>query len=87
MDQTLTGGQELYEPLWEDLLAESKRQGFRIRSIIIADAAWQGVSGQLNASKLGNDREPPLPLTLTQSPSSFRFSFPLPPPLLLPPTH
>ena len=53
----LTWQQELYEPLWEDLLAESRKQGFRIRSIIIADAAWQGKSGQLNASKLGNDRE------------------------------
>lgn len=57
-------GQELYEPLWEDLLAESKKLGFRIRSIIIADAAWQGKSGQLNASKLGNDRElTPFPRT------------------------
>ncbi|SPO04889.1 related to host-specific AK-toxin Akt2 [Cephalotrichum gorgonifer] len=46
---------ELYEPLWEDLYRESKKRGFRIRSIIIADAAWQGKSGLLNASKLGND--------------------------------
>ncbi|CAI4217513.1 unnamed protein product [Parascedosporium putredinis] len=48
---------ELYEPLWEDLHRESKNFGFRIRSIIICDAAWQGQSGLLNADKLGNDRE------------------------------
>ncbi|PKS11429.1 hypothetical protein jhhlp_003192 [Lomentospora prolificans] len=46
---------ELYEPLWEDLHRESKNFGFRIRSIIICDAAWQGQSSILNASKLGND--------------------------------
>ncbi|KAF9876217.1 hypothetical protein CkaCkLH20_06160 [Colletotrichum karsti] len=47
---------ELYEALWEDLHAESvKTQTFRIRSIIIADAAWQGASSVLNEGKLGND--------------------------------
>lgn len=51
--------------MWEDLLAESKKHGFQIRSIIISDAAWQGVSGQINADKLGNDREfPPSPWPL-----------------------
>ncbi|KAL0941890.1 toxin biosynthesis [Colletotrichum truncatum] len=46
---------ELYEALWEDLHAESKVQNFRIRSIIIADAAWQAASSILNEGKLGND--------------------------------
>ncbi|KEZ39459.1 Uncharacterized protein SAPIO_CDS9319 [Scedosporium apiospermum] len=46
---------ELYEPLWEDLYRESKSHGFRIRSIIIADAAWQGQSGIMNADVVGND--------------------------------
>ncbi|KAL2755994.1 hypothetical protein ACRALDRAFT_1064030 [Sodiomyces alcalophilus JCM 7366] len=46
---------ELYEALWEDLHAHARRQGFRIRSILIADAAWQGYSGILNEDKLGND--------------------------------
>lgn len=51
--------------MWEDLLAESEKQGFRIRGIWIADVAWQGQSGILNESKLGNDRElrgPPSPI-------------------------
>lgn len=48
--------QELYEPLWEDLLARSKQDGFRIRSIWIADAANQGASGTINELNLGNDR-------------------------------
>ncbi|TVY27358.1 Abhydrolase domain-containing protein mpaH [Lachnellula hyalina] len=46
---------ELYEPLWEDLHARSKANGFRIRSIWIADVAQQGVSGVLNEELLGND--------------------------------
>ncbi|KAI2628848.1 alpha/beta-hydrolase [Hypoxylon sp. NC1633] len=55
---------ELYEPLWEDLLAESLRSqsqsqedgpGFRIRSIWIADVSNQGYSGTLNEHTLGND--------------------------------
>lgn len=46
---------ELYEPLWEDLYHHMKSQGLRIRCIYIADAAWQGQSGLLNRSKLGND--------------------------------
>ncbi|KAL1898209.1 hypothetical protein Sste5346_003615 [Sporothrix stenoceras] len=46
---------ELYEPLWDDLLALSEKSGFRIRSIWIADVAWQGQSGLLNEPNLGND--------------------------------
>ncbi|TDZ59786.1 Abhydrolase domain-containing protein mpaH [Colletotrichum trifolii] len=46
---------ELYEALWEDALAQSASQPFRIRSILIADAAWQGASSVLNEAKLGND--------------------------------
>lgn len=53
----LTELQELYEPLWEELHARSKRQGFRIRSIWIADVAHQGQSSVLNEGLLGNDRK------------------------------
>lgn len=51
----LTGEKELYEPLWDEFHAFSKRQGFRIRSIWIADVAFQGYSGVLNERLLGND--------------------------------
>lgn len=51
--------QELYEPLWDEFYLEAKRLGIRIRSIYIADAAWQGRSGILNEGKLGNDRSSP----------------------------
>lgn len=47
---------ELYEPLFESLYMRSKRLGFNIRSIWIADAAHQGESGVINEGKLGNDR-------------------------------
>nr|KMM68109.1 hypothetical protein CPAG_04441 [Coccidioides posadasii RMSCC 3488] len=46
---------ELYEPLWEELLARSKSNGFRIRAIWIADAAHQGNSSVLNEHAMGND--------------------------------
>ncbi|BDD58477.1 hypothetical protein MAP00_003754 [Monascus purpureus] len=46
---------ELYEPLWEEIYARSKRNGFRIRSIWMADVAHQGKSGILNEDVLGND--------------------------------
>ncbi|CAG7922359.1 unnamed protein product [Penicillium olsonii] len=46
---------ELYEPLWEDLLAQSENQGFRIGSIWIADTANLGASGLINESTLGDD--------------------------------
>ncbi|EON99861.1 putative toxin biosynthesis protein [Phaeoacremonium minimum UCRPA7] len=46
---------ELYEPLWEDLVTEGRKQGLRFRGFWIADVAWQGQSGILNESKLGND--------------------------------
>ncbi|KAK1450885.1 hypothetical protein CCUS01_11425 [Colletotrichum cuscutae] len=48
---------ELYEALWQDLHAQSllPTSTFRIRSIIIADAAWQGRSSSLNEPLLGND--------------------------------
>ncbi|OJJ82563.1 uncharacterized protein ASPGLDRAFT_67989 [Aspergillus glaucus CBS 516.65] len=44
---------ELYEPLWEELLAHSKQDG--VCSIWIADAANQGASGIINEKNLGND--------------------------------
>ena len=46
---------ELYEPLWDDLLARSAKHGFRIRSIWIADVAHQGQSSIVNESLLGNE--------------------------------
>jgi hypothetical protein len=46
---------ELYEPLWDDIHARSKKHGFRIRSIWIADVAQQGQSSVLNERLLGND--------------------------------
>ncbi|KAH8165148.1 hypothetical protein CIB48_g3080 [Xylaria polymorpha] len=46
---------ELYEPLWEDLHAQSAAGGFRIRGIWIADVTNQGYSGELNEAKLGDD--------------------------------
>lgn len=49
-------GKEMYEPLWDELLALSTKTGaFKIRNIWIADVAWQGESGVLNENKLGND--------------------------------
>ncbi|KAJ5682578.1 hypothetical protein N7462_005743 [Penicillium macrosclerotiorum] len=46
---------EVYEPLWEDLLARSQQDGYRIRAIWIADVANLGASGVQNESNLGND--------------------------------
>ncbi|KAL2823231.1 alpha/beta-hydrolase [Aspergillus cavernicola] len=46
---------ELYEPLWEELLARSRHDGFRIRAIWMADVANQGASGVYNEKHLGND--------------------------------
>ena len=48
---------ELYEPLWDDLLKESEKAGYGIRSIWMADVANQGGSYVLNEEKTGNDRE------------------------------
>ncbi|KAI5298545.1 hypothetical protein KEM56_003965 [Ascosphaera pollenicola] len=45
---------EIYEPLWEEILVRSRGK-FGIRSIWVADAAFQGASGVLNEDKLGND--------------------------------
>lgn len=47
---------ELYEPLWDDLLAQSKAAGYGIRGIWMADVANQGGSYLLNEAKTGNDR-------------------------------
>ncbi|KAL2828918.1 Alpha/beta hydrolase family-domain-containing protein [Aspergillus cavernicola] len=46
---------ELYEPLWEEIHARSKANGFRIRSIWMADVAHQGQSSVINEDRLGND--------------------------------
>ena len=46
---------ELYEPLWDEILKRSTDQSFRIRSIWIADVAFQGDSGVLNEELIGND--------------------------------
>jgi hypothetical protein len=55
----LIGLKELYEPLWIDLHARSKANGFRIRGIWIADVAQQGASLGLNEHLIGFDREWP----------------------------
>lgn len=48
---------ELYEPLWDEMLLQSRRTGaLRIRSIWIADTSNTGASGIINESRLGNDR-------------------------------
>ncbi|KAK0286342.1 hypothetical protein LTR91_012481 [Friedmanniomyces endolithicus] len=46
---------ELYEPLWDDLLAQSGQHGFRIRSIWIAEASNLGASGVLNEDTQGDE--------------------------------
>ncbi|TAQ87958.1 hypothetical protein B7494_g3710 [Chlorociboria aeruginascens] len=46
---------ELYEPLYEDILTRSARDGFKIRSIWAADPVHEGQSAALNADKLGNE--------------------------------
>ncbi|OGE48198.1 hypothetical protein PENARI_c031G02967 [Penicillium arizonense] len=46
---------ELYEPLWEEIHARSKQNGFRIRSIWMADVAQEGESSVINEDSLGND--------------------------------
>lgn len=48
---------ELYEPLWDDLLEQSKKAGYSIRSIWMADAAHQGASYVLNEKKTGSERK------------------------------
>ncbi|KAI9827563.1 MAG: hypothetical protein M1832_004913 [Thelocarpon impressellum] len=47
--------QELYEPLWDDLLLRSAKEAFRIRAIWIADVSHQGHSGVLNELSQGDD--------------------------------
>jgi len=47
--------QELYEPLWEEMLLRFKERGTGVRGIWIADVAQQGHSGILNEHLLGND--------------------------------
>ncbi|KAF7951904.1 hypothetical protein EAE96_007201 [Botrytis aclada] len=46
---------ELYEPLWEDIHARAKANGFKIRSIWMADIAHEGASSVINEQLLGND--------------------------------
>ncbi|KAJ5905527.1 Abhydrolase domain-containing protein mpaH [Penicillium subrubescens] len=46
---------ELYEPLWEEIHARSQANGFRIRSIWMADVAQEGESSVINEDSLGND--------------------------------
>ncbi|KAI9051253.1 hypothetical protein LZ554_005354 [Drepanopeziza brunnea f. sp. 'monogermtubi'] len=70
---------ELYEPLWEDILARSKSNGFRIRGIWIADVAQQGQSGVMNENLLGNDPSwSDHPRDLLHLINHFRSQMPLP---------
>lgn len=57
LGSALIRSKELYEPLWIDLHARSKANGFRIRGIWIADVAQQGASLALNEHLIGLDRE------------------------------
>ncbi|KAJ5627653.1 hypothetical protein N7490_009881 [Penicillium lividum] len=45
---------EVYEPLWEDLYTELKKQGIPLRAIWIADISNQGTSGTLNEHVQGD---------------------------------
>ncbi|KAI9790288.1 MAG: hypothetical protein M1816_005313 [Peltula sp. TS41687] len=54
-EANINTSQELYEPLWDDLLQQSDHHGFKIRGIWIADVAHQGDSGVLNEQLIGND--------------------------------
>ncbi|KAI9775658.1 MAG: hypothetical protein M1839_000983 [Geoglossum umbratile] len=51
----LRNSKELYEPLWDEMLIRSRKHGFRIRSIWIADVSHQGQSGVLNEDRMGDD--------------------------------
>ncbi|KAJ5924631.1 hypothetical protein N7466_008818 [Penicillium verhagenii] len=46
---------EVYEPLWEDLYSRCKQDGYRIRSIWIADVTNLGASGIMNKEFLGSE--------------------------------
>lgn len=45
---------ELYEPLWDELAAQARFRGWRIRSIWMADVAWHGESYRMNEELVGN---------------------------------
>lgn len=47
--------QELYEPLWNEILQRAERNNFQIRSIWIAEAASMGMSAIFNEDKLSID--------------------------------
>ena len=47
--------QELYEPLWDELL-ERSRGKYEIRAIWITDVAHQAASYAMNEDQLANDR-------------------------------
>lgn len=47
--------QEVYEPLFEDLVARSEQDGFQIKHIWIADMSVVGGSAIENQDNLGND--------------------------------
>ena len=51
----MTVAQEVYEPLWDEILANTTKRGFRIRSIWIADMVNHSASGILNQDLLGTD--------------------------------
>ncbi|PWY91036.1 hypothetical protein BO70DRAFT_349548 [Aspergillus heteromorphus CBS 117.55] len=47
--------QEVYEPLWEDLYAQLKKQSVPLRGIWVADVSNQGASGVLNEYTQGDN--------------------------------
>ena len=48
---------EMYEPYWDNVHEQMKAKGRNIRSVWIADLAFQGQSGVVNEALLGPDRE------------------------------
>ncbi|KAK4499832.1 hypothetical protein PRZ48_008018 [Zasmidium cellare] len=47
--------EEMYEPLWDDILNSLRMKGVTIRSIWTADMANQGRSSELNEGRIGTD--------------------------------
>ena len=53
--RTKSESQEAYEPLWDDLYAELRSRGVRVRGIWVADRSSQGASGVLNEEVQGDN--------------------------------
>jgi hypothetical protein len=49
-----SSSKELYEPLWEDIYEQLKKQSVPLRAIWVADPSNQGASGVLNEDLQGD---------------------------------